>query len=80
MQMNRRQRLTAKVFLTVKGFWQRMTIGARVMVVHGGDYRTVGTAARRCGRPRPAAGDARHAGTGRGGRGTMARPTPRPTR
>jgi len=35
MQMNRRQRLTAKVFLTVKGLWHRMTVGARVMVVDG---------------------------------------------
>ncbi|HEV7346060.1 MAG TPA: NUDIX domain-containing protein [Devosia sp.] len=35
MQMNRRQRLTAKVFLTLKGVWHRMTLGARVMVVDG---------------------------------------------
>ena len=35
MQMNRRQRLTAKVFLTLKGLWHRMTLGARVMVVDG---------------------------------------------
>lgn len=35
MQMNRRQRLTAKVFLTLRGIWHRMTLGARVMVVDG---------------------------------------------
>jgi len=35
MQMNRRQRLTAKVFLTLKGLWHRMTLGSRVMVVDG---------------------------------------------
>lgn len=35
MQMNRRQRLTAKVFLTIKGLWHRMTLGSRVMVVDG---------------------------------------------
>lgn len=35
MQINRRQRLTAKVFLTIKGLWHRMTLGARVMVVDG---------------------------------------------
>jgi 8-oxo-dGTP pyrophosphatase MutT (NUDIX family) len=35
MQMNRRQKLIAKVFLTIKGFWHRMTLGARVMVVDG---------------------------------------------
>ena len=35
MQMNGFQRLRAKVFLTLKGLWQRMTIGARVMVVDG---------------------------------------------
>ena len=33
--MNRRQQMVARVFLTVKGFWQRMTLGARVMVVDG---------------------------------------------
>ena len=35
MQMTSRQRLTAKVFLTLKGLWHRMTLGARVMVVDG---------------------------------------------
>lgn len=35
MQMNSRQRLTAKVFLTLKGLWHRMTLGSRVMVVDG---------------------------------------------
>jgi len=35
MQMNGFQRLRAKVFLTLKGLWHRMTIGARVMVVDG---------------------------------------------
>src|SRR3546814_6227874 len=35
MQMNGRQRLTAKVFLTLKGLWHRMTLGSRVMVVDG---------------------------------------------
>ena len=33
--MNRFQRVRAKVFLTAKGLVQRMTIGARVMVVDG---------------------------------------------
>ena len=33
--MNRFQRVRAKVFLTLKGAVQRMTIGARVMVVDG---------------------------------------------
>src|SRR3546814_16329895 len=35
MQMKGRQRLTAKVFLTLKGLWHRMTLGSRVMVVDG---------------------------------------------
>ena len=35
MQMNGRQRLLARVFLTLKGFWHRLTLGARVMVVDG---------------------------------------------
>jgi 8-oxo-dGTP pyrophosphatase MutT (NUDIX family) len=35
MQMNRFQQLRAKVFLTAKGLWHRMTMGARVMVVDG---------------------------------------------
>ena len=35
MQMNGFQRLRTKVFLTLKGLWQRMTLGARVMVVDG---------------------------------------------
>ncbi|MHA6297353.1 NUDIX domain-containing protein [Devosia sp. CAU 1758] len=33
--MNRFQRGRAKVFLTLKGLWHRMTVGARVMVVDG---------------------------------------------
>ena len=33
--MNRFQRVRAKVFLTLKGVWHRMTVGARVMVVDG---------------------------------------------
>lgn len=33
--MNRFQRVRAKVFLTLKGLWLRMTVGARVMVVDG---------------------------------------------
>jgi 8-oxo-dGTP pyrophosphatase MutT (NUDIX family) len=33
--MNRFQRFRAKVFLTLKGLWLRMTVGARVMVVDG---------------------------------------------
>lgn len=33
--MNRFQRVRAKVFLTLKGLWHRMTVGARVMVVDG---------------------------------------------
>ncbi len=35
MQMNRFQRVRAKVFLTLKGIWQRLTVGARVMLVDG---------------------------------------------
>ncbi|WP_348063315.1 NUDIX domain-containing protein [Devosia sp.] len=35
MQMNRFQRLRAKVFLTVLGTLRRMTFGARVMLVEG---------------------------------------------
>jgi 8-oxo-dGTP pyrophosphatase MutT (NUDIX family) len=35
MQMNRMQRLIARVFLTSKGIWHRLTVGARVMVVDG---------------------------------------------
>lgn len=33
--MNRFQRVRAKAFLTLKGLWHRMTVGARVMVVDG---------------------------------------------
>jgi 8-oxo-dGTP pyrophosphatase MutT (NUDIX family) len=33
--MNRRQRLLTKTFLTAKGVWHRLTLGARVMVVDG---------------------------------------------
>ncbi|WP_338720501.1 NUDIX domain-containing protein [Devosia sp. XK-2] len=33
--MNRFQRVRAKVFLTLKGLWHRMTVGTRVMVVDG---------------------------------------------
>jgi 8-oxo-dGTP pyrophosphatase MutT (NUDIX family) len=33
--MNRFQRVRAKVFLTLKGFWLRMTVGSRVMAVDG---------------------------------------------
>lgn len=33
--MNRFQRVRAKVFLTLKGVWLRMTVGARVMAVDG---------------------------------------------
>ena len=33
--MNRFQRVRAKVFLTLKGLWHRMTVGARVMLVDG---------------------------------------------
>ncbi|WP_240549501.1 NUDIX domain-containing protein [Devosia salina] len=33
--MNRFQRVRAKVFLTLKGLWHRMTMGARVMVIDG---------------------------------------------
>ena len=33
--MNRFQRVRARVFLTLKGLWLRMTVGARVMVVDG---------------------------------------------
>jgi len=33
--MNRFQRVRAKVFLTLKGIWLRLTVGARVMVVDG---------------------------------------------
>jgi 8-oxo-dGTP pyrophosphatase MutT (NUDIX family) len=35
MQMNGFQRSRAKVFLTLKGLWHRMTLGARVMLVDG---------------------------------------------
>ena len=35
MQMNRMQQLIAWVFLTGKGLWHRLTVGARVMVVDG---------------------------------------------
>lgn len=35
MQMNRKQQMISRVFLTLKGFWHRMTLGARVMVVDG---------------------------------------------
>src|SRR5690606_38020559 len=35
MQMNGFQRWRAKVFLTLKGLWHRMTLGSRVMVVDG---------------------------------------------
>jgi 8-oxo-dGTP pyrophosphatase MutT (NUDIX family) len=35
MQMNRTQQAISKLFLTVKGFWHRMTIGTRIMVVDG---------------------------------------------
>ncbi|MGV8854428.1 MAG: NUDIX domain-containing protein [Devosia sp.] len=35
MQMNRFQRVRAKVFLTLKGIWHRLTVGARVMLVDG---------------------------------------------
>ena len=41
MQMNRRQRLTAKVFLTLMGFWHRMTLGSRVLVIDGDKVRLV---------------------------------------
>jgi 8-oxo-dGTP pyrophosphatase MutT (NUDIX family) len=33
--MNRFQRVRASIFLTLKGIWLRMTVGARVMVVDG---------------------------------------------
>ena len=33
--MNRFQRVRATAFLTLKGLWHRMTVGARVMVVDG---------------------------------------------
>lgn len=33
--MNRFQQVRATVFLTLKGLWHRMTVGARVMVVDG---------------------------------------------
>ncbi len=33
--MNRFQRVRARIFLTLKGLWHRMTMGARVMVVDG---------------------------------------------
>jgi 8-oxo-dGTP pyrophosphatase MutT (NUDIX family) len=33
--MNRFQKVRAKVFLTLKGLWLRMTVGARVMLVDG---------------------------------------------
>lgn len=35
MQMNRTQQAISKLFLTIKGFWHRMTIGTRIMVVDG---------------------------------------------
>ena len=35
MQMNGFQRLRARVFLTIKGILQRMTLGTRVMLVDG---------------------------------------------
>ncbi|MCS6761486.1 MAG: NUDIX domain-containing protein [Candidatus Devosia symbiotica] len=35
MQMNRFQRARARVYLALKGIWNRLTIGARVMVVDG---------------------------------------------
>ena len=35
MQMNRTQQAISRLFLTVKGFWHRMTIGTRTMVVDG---------------------------------------------
>ncbi|SFC33335.1 NUDIX domain-containing protein [Devosia psychrophila] len=33
MQMTRTQQLVAKVFLTAKGLWHRLTMGSRVMLV-----------------------------------------------
>jgi len=33
--MNRFQRVRARIFLTIKGLWHRMTVGTRVMVVDG---------------------------------------------
>lgn len=33
--MNRRQRVLSRTFLTVKGIWNRLTLGSRVMVVDG---------------------------------------------
>lgn len=35
MQMNRFQRIRARAFLVLKGIWQRLTVGARVMLVDG---------------------------------------------
>ncbi|MCS6758323.1 MAG: NUDIX domain-containing protein [Candidatus Devosia euplotis] len=35
MQMNRFQRVRARVFLTLKRIWHRLTVGARVMLVDG---------------------------------------------
>jgi 8-oxo-dGTP pyrophosphatase MutT (NUDIX family) len=35
MQMNRTQQAISRLFLTAKGFWHRMTIGTRIMVVDG---------------------------------------------
>ena len=35
MQMTRTQQLVAKVFLTAKGLWHRLTMGSRVMLVDG---------------------------------------------
>lgn len=35
MQMTRTQQLVAKVFLTTKGLWHRLTMGSRVMLVDG---------------------------------------------
>lgn len=35
MQMNRFQRMRARIFLMLKGIWHRLTIGARVMLIDG---------------------------------------------
>ena len=35
MQMNRFQRIRARIFLVLNGTWHRLTMGARVMVVDG---------------------------------------------
>jgi 8-oxo-dGTP pyrophosphatase MutT (NUDIX family) len=35
MQMNRFQRIRARIFMVLKGTWHRLTLGARVMVVDG---------------------------------------------